>query len=65
MVVTLFLSAWAIIAAVLLIWQMAIIGKIVRNLNALRRNCFITNEKGHRVRYFNASPEKRAAAEEG
>lgn len=33
-------------------------------LTALRRNCFITNEKGHRVRYFDASPEKRAAAEQ-
>lgn len=31
---------------------------------ALRRNCFVTNEKGHRVRYFDASPEKRAAAEQ-
>jgi len=32
-------------------------------LNALRRNCFITNEKGHRVRYRDASPERQALAE--
>lgn len=32
-------------------------------LHALRRNCFITNERGHRVRYVNASPEARAKAE--
>ena len=32
-------------------------------LQALRRNCFITNERSHRVRYINASPEARAKAE--
>jgi hypothetical protein len=32
-------------------------------LHALRRNCFITNERGHRVKYRNASPEARAKAE--
>ena len=32
-------------------------------LQALRRNCFITNERGHRVKYRNASPEARAKAE--
>ena len=32
-------------------------------LKALRTNCFITNEKGHRVRYINASPERQAKAE--
>lgn len=35
-----------------------------RRLNALRRNCFVTNERGHRTRYANASPEVRAKAEE-
>ncbi len=40
----------------------------VRNLayNALmglRQTCFITNERGHRVRYVNASQEARAKAE--
>ncbi len=32
-------------------------------LHALRRNCFITNERGWRVKYRNASPEARAKAE--
>ena len=32
-------------------------------LYALRRNCFITNERGWRVKYRNASPEARAKAE--
>ena len=34
-----------------------------RRLTALRRNCFVTNEKGWRVRYVNASPEVRERAE--
>ena len=38
--------------------------KAVDHLQALRRNCFITNEKGHRVRYFDASPERQALAEQ-
>lgn len=29
----------------------------------LRANCFLTNEKGHRVQYYNASAEVRAKAE--
>lgn len=32
-------------------------------LNALRRNCFLTNERGHRVRYENAAPDLQAMAE--
>lgn len=32
-------------------------------LRALRRNAFITNAKGHRVRYTNATAEERAKAE--
>ena len=32
-------------------------------LQALRRNCFVTNEKGHRVRYVEASAAVRARAE--
>lgn len=32
-------------------------------LHALRRNCFINNERGGLVRYVNASPEARAKAE--
>lgn len=34
-----------------------------RRLNALRSNCFVTSERGHRIRYVNASPEVRARAE--
>ena len=32
-------------------------------LHALRRNCYVTNERGWRVKYRNASPEARAKAE--
>ena len=32
-------------------------------LQALRRNAFVTNEKGHRVRYVEASAAVRARAE--
>jgi hypothetical protein len=32
-------------------------------LHALQDNCFITDERGHRVRYVNASQEVRAKAE--
>lgn len=32
-------------------------------LIALRRNCFLTNERGHRVRYSKASAKVRAKAE--
>jgi hypothetical protein len=32
-------------------------------LTALRHHCFITDERGHRVRYVNASQEARAKAE--
>lgn len=35
-----------------------------RRLTNLRENCFVTNEKGHRVRYWNASEEARAKAEQ-
>lgn len=34
-----------------------------KRLNALRSNCFVTSERGHRIRYVNASPEVRARAE--
>lgn len=34
-----------------------------QRLNALRSNCFVTSERGHRIRYVNASPEVRARAE--
>lgn len=33
------------------------------NLTALRRNAFITNARGHRVRYVNATPDEQARAE--
>lgn len=34
-----------------------------RRLVNLRANCFVTNERGHRTRYANASPEVRARVE--
>ncbi len=34
-----------------------------RRLAALRRNCFVTNERGHRVRYAEASDAVRAKVE--
>lgn len=37
--------------------------RTTRRLNALRSNCFVTSERGHRIRYVNASPEVRARAE--
>lgn len=37
----------------------------IHTLNALRANCFLTNERGHRVRYADASVEVRARAEGG
>lgn len=36
----------------------------LNRLTALRQRCFITNERGHRVRYIKASPEARAKAEQ-
>ena len=35
----------------------------LKALRHLRRNAFITNSKGHRVRYTNATAEERARAE--
>ena len=37
----------------------------IMTLSNLRSNAFITNERGHRVRYVNASQEARAKAEGG
>lgn len=33
------------------------------HLTNLRANCFIPNEKGHKVRYWDASEQRRAKAE--
>lgn len=38
-------------------------GNLFSTLNTLRANAFITNAKGHRVRYVNATPAERARAE--
>lgn len=35
-----------------------------KRLTALRRNAFITNARGHRVRYVNATPDEQARAEQ-
>ncbi len=40
-----------------------VIAATEQRLNALRGNCFVTSERGHRIRYVNASPEVRARAE--
>ena len=49
--------------AVLCIAGAIVIRTIRHRLHALRRNAFVTNEKGHRVRYVEASAEVRARAE--
>jgi len=58
----------AIIASAALVlitaWAIASGHRHAMKLEALRRNAFITNEKGHRVRYVNASPEARTKAEQ-
>lgn len=43
--------------------QRTYIEDLRKTLMALRRNAFITNGKGHRVRYTNATAEERAKAE--
>jgi len=40
-------------------------GRATYRLRALRRACFLTNEKGHRVRYAKASHAVRERAEGG
>lgn len=42
-------------------WE--IIDNLVGAINTLRSNCFIPNEKGHKVRYWDASVERREKAE--
>lgn len=37
--------------------------EVLNHLIALRSNCFLTNERGHRVRYSKASAKVRAKAE--
>ncbi len=49
--------------AILLIAQSLYVWRLLRRLNALRANCFLTNEKGHRVRYVDASAGVRDRAE--
>lgn len=36
---------------------------LTARLDALRDSAFITNAKGHRVRYVNATPDEQARAE--
>lgn len=45
--------------------QAAYICELSAKLTNLRRNAFLTNEHGHRVRYHKASAEVRARAEAG
>lgn len=37
--------------------------EVAKSLASLRANCFVTNEKGHRVRWTNATSAARAKAE--
>lgn len=56
-----------IIAAILMtaafVWAQWSAAQARRILKNLRQNCFVTNSKGHRVRYTNATAEERARAE--
>lgn len=36
---------------------------VLERITALRDNCFVTNERGHRVRFRKASPARQAKAE--
>lgn len=49
---------------VIAIWAQADAHHARTALRNLRRNCFVTNEKGHRVRYRDASPERQRKAEQ-
>lgn len=48
---------------VIAIWAQADAHHARTALRNLRR-CFVTNEKGHRVRYRDASPERQRKAEQ-
>jgi len=37
--------------------------RLYRRINALRHNCFLTDEKGHRRRYADCSADVQARAE--
>lgn len=56
----------AVATALLIIvalWAQITAHRANRKLHALRRNAFVTNEKGHRVRYSEASAAVRARVE--
>jgi hypothetical protein len=53
----------SIASIVLLLRAGAKIEELRERLTALRSNCFLTDEKGHRVRYSNASQALRDRAE--
>ena len=55
--------ALAVILIAVGVWAQIECGRNARRLAALRRNAFVTNEKGHRVRYSEASAAVRARAE--
>ena len=60
------LAAQLVAATALLVfmgWQYFSLRDASARLAALRRNCFVTNEKGHRVRYSEASAAVRVRAE--
>ena len=57
------IAAAAALMAFVAMWSLTTARGANRRLEALRRNCFVTNEKGHRVRYSTASTEAQAKAE--
>lgn len=59
---TIAIIAGAVLAGAF-IWAQISASNARRNLTTLRANCFITNAKGHRVRYANATREEQARAE--
>ena len=69
-IITAAACAWAIYQTVMnrvLVYAIRVLvplaNEVCDTLAALRQRCFITNERGHRVRYIKASAEARAKAE--
>lgn len=57
------IAAAATVLVAVALWAMVDSHRTARRLDALRANCFIINERGHLVRYWEASAERRAKAE--
>lgn len=57
------MTAIDLILAAIVVFQTYALITTRRRLFALRRNCFVTNDKGHRVRYINAPDVVQARVE--